>query len=80
MINHSKNFFDPSDATIHTQTVERLWRNVKRNIPKGISHTFRYQYLLEYEFKQRIQWDKISPGRGLQSLLDNMKLSSEEDL
>lgn len=31
-INHRTHFVDPEDRNIHTQTVERLWRDVKENI------------------------------------------------
>lgn len=32
-VNHSINFVDPSDKSIHTNTVERLWREVKAKVP-----------------------------------------------
>ncbi|CAI9719811.1 Hypothetical predicted protein [Octopus vulgaris] len=30
-VNHSVTFVDPNDASIHTNTVERMWSNVKSN-------------------------------------------------
>ena len=29
VINHSENFVHPEDRSVHTQTVEQLWRNIK---------------------------------------------------
>jgi len=30
VINHSENFVDPDNAKIHTQTIEQLWRDLKK--------------------------------------------------
>ena len=32
-VNHSVNFVDPTDPATHTNTVERLWREVKAKVP-----------------------------------------------
>lgn len=32
-VNHSINFVDPSDKATHTNTVERMWREVKAKVP-----------------------------------------------
>lgn len=32
-VNHKKNFVDPNDATVHTQTIERMWRPLKEKFP-----------------------------------------------
>lgn len=31
-INHRRNFVDPENSFIHTQTIERLWRGLKTHI------------------------------------------------
>lgn len=32
-VNHKKNFVNPDDATVHTQTIESMWRPLKVRIP-----------------------------------------------
>ena len=51
MINHSEHFVDPADCEIHTQNIERLWRDVKEWVKRpGIRSRFLYQYLARYLF------------------------------
>jgi len=38
-INHSRYYVNPRDSSIHTNTIERLWRTLKERIPKNISMT-----------------------------------------
>ena len=33
-VNHSKNFVDPSNPSIHTQNIERLWLDLKQWIKR----------------------------------------------
>ena len=50
-INHSKNFVSPQDQDVHTQTIERLWRDVKEWIKKpGIRPIYLPQYIGRYLF------------------------------
>lgn len=50
-INHSQNFVDPVHGEIHTQNIERLWRDVKESVKRpGIRSKFLYQYLARYLF------------------------------
>ena len=54
-INHSENFVDPSDSSIHTQTIENLWRWVKPFLrSKGTNRGALIEYIREYQHK-RIQ-------------------------
>ena len=50
-INHSENFVDPEDCEVHTQNVERLWRDLKEWVKRpGIKSNFLQQYLARYLF------------------------------
>lgn len=50
-INHSKNFVDPDDPTTHTQTIERLWRDVKEWTQRpGQRREYFFQYIARYLF------------------------------
>ncbi|CAI9734530.1 Hypothetical predicted protein [Octopus vulgaris] len=49
-VNHSVNFVDPNDASIHTNTVEGMWSHVKSNYRKmhGTSDNLFSTYLHEF--------------------------------
>uniref|UniRef100_A0A915E6A3 Transposase n=1 Tax=Ditylenchus dipsaci TaxID=166011 RepID=A0A915E6A3_9BILA len=49
-INHSLNFIDPDDPTIHTQNVESMWRGPKNDNRKrmGTNRNFLESYMAEY--------------------------------
>lgn len=50
-VNHSVNFVDPDNKEIHTQNIERLWRDVKEHIRRpGIRKSHLRQYLARYIF------------------------------
>lgn len=50
-VNHSVNFVDPIDKEIHTQNVERMWRDVKAYIRRpGIRPKYMKQYIARYLF------------------------------
>ncbi|XP_071633117.1 uncharacterized protein [Temnothorax longispinosus] len=59
-INHSMNFVDP-DTGAHTQNIERVWREVRANIPRyGTRSSHLVGYLAEIFFKRRYKFsDKI---------------------
>ncbi|XP_068205419.1 male abnormal protein mab-31-like [Palaemon carinicauda] len=51
VINHSENFVDPNDPSIHTQTIERQWRNVKEWSKRpGMKADYFDQYFSRYLF------------------------------
>ena len=51
VINHSEHFVDPEDPTVHTQNIERLWRDIKeRSKRPGVRSKFLHQYLARYLF------------------------------
>ena len=51
VINHSENFVHPEDRSVHTQTVERLWRNVKEWAKRpGMRSAYFEQYFGRYLF------------------------------
>ncbi|XP_018398121.1 PREDICTED: uncharacterized protein LOC108776107 [Cyphomyrmex costatus] len=51
-VNHSINFVDP-DSGAHTQHIERVWREVRSNIPRyGTRSKHLVDYLAEYLFKR----------------------------
>lgn len=52
-VNHSITFVDP-ETGVHTNTVERTWREVRCNIPRyGVRKEHFVGYLAEYQFKRR---------------------------
>lgn len=52
-INHSIQFVDPDYPFIHTQNIERLWRDVRGSIPRyGVKDEHFVGYLAEFMFKR----------------------------
>jgi len=52
-VNHSQNFVDPCTRS-HTQNIERVWREVRGNIPRfGRREGHMVGYLAEFLFKQK---------------------------
>ena len=60
VVNHSENFVDPDDPTIHTQNIERLWRDIKEWMkrPGNRSGYFR-QYISRYIFIKKYPEDQL---------------------
>ena len=52
VVNHSQNFVDPTTGA-HTQTIESLWWQIKRQLPETYSrHNQLYLHLAEYMWRQ----------------------------
>lgn len=52
-VNHSLTFVDRSDPRVHTQIVERMWREVRNGIPRfGARKKYLFDYLAEFTFKR----------------------------
>jgi hypothetical protein len=69
-VNHSINFVNPEDTTVHTQTVERMWKTLKKTIPKECNSKLRWGYLNEFLFKQRSRWYTLTIGERIKLILD----------
>lgn len=55
-VNHSQNFVD-SKTEVHTQNVERLWREMRCNIPRFGKDNYEH-YISEFFFKRLYNFDK----------------------
>ncbi|EFN64067.1 Uncharacterized transposase-like protein HI1328.1, partial [Camponotus floridanus] len=52
VVNHSQNFIDP-ETGVHTQNIERLWRDIRGSIPRYGRREEHYNYYLaEFVFKK----------------------------
>jgi ISXO2-like transposase domain len=54
VVNHSENFVNPTDSSIHTQNVENLWRCLRRFLNKKGTYTRRNlsEYINEFIFRK----------------------------
>jgi len=54
IVNHSKNFVNPFDASVHTQNVENLWRCLRRFLNNKGTYTHRNLtgYICEFIFRK----------------------------
>jgi ISXO2-like transposase domain len=59
-VNHSENFVDPCNPSIHTQLIERSWRGLKCTIPGSARQENRESYIAEFKFKQSVGWHERS--------------------
>ncbi|XP_076545706.1 uncharacterized protein LOC117611040 [Osmia lignaria lignaria] len=57
-VNHSANFVDP-ETGVHTQNIERLWREIRGNIPLyGRKECHFNYYLAEFIFKKKFDFSE----------------------
>lgn len=56
-VNHSENFINPANATIHTQTIESFWSALKKKLrAKGTNIRVHIdEYLLEYMYRKKFR-------------------------
>ena len=47
-INHSTEFVSADNNEIHTNNIERLWRDMRPNIPSGITKKYLENHLKQY--------------------------------
>jgi hypothetical protein len=69
-VNHSKNFLNLDDESVHRQTIERVWPGLKENIPKSSRYEVRLSYLLVYSFKRHIDWYGMSANSRFDMVLN----------
>jgi len=56
-VNHSTNFVNP-DTGVHTQNIERLWRDMRASIPRYGTRDYHFEhYLAEFLFKRMYNFD-----------------------
>jgi hypothetical protein len=53
MVNHSVNFVDPRDRSIHTQKIESIWRVAKKKFKAmgGVDRKYLESYLTEFTWR-----------------------------
>ncbi|XP_068229347.1 uncharacterized protein [Palaemon carinicauda] len=70
-VNHSVNFVDPNDLTVHTNTIESQWRVLKRSLlPRfGTQKTLYESYFAEYCIRKRYIEKSVCPFRAFLQLI-----------
>jgi hypothetical protein len=72
-VNHSQNFIDPKDSTIHTQKIERLWKSLKQTILKQANGIEKQSYTEEFLFKINKNWHSLNIGERLELIITCLK-------
>lgn len=77
-VNHSLNFLNPDDSSIHTQTIESTWGHCKKKLKaqNGTANEMLEGYLYEYAFKR--EFTKMSCFNNFLLLLKDRILSSHD--
>ncbi|XP_068211699.1 uncharacterized protein [Palaemon carinicauda] len=70
-VNHSVNFVDPNDPTVHTNTIESQWRVLKRSLlPRfGTQKSLYESYFAEYCIRKRYIEKSVCPFRAFLQLI-----------
>ncbi|XP_068240858.1 uncharacterized protein [Palaemon carinicauda] len=70
-VNHSVNFVDPNDPTVHTNTIESQWRVLKRSVlPRfGTQKSLYESYFAEYCIRKRYIENSVCPFRAFVQLI-----------
>ncbi|XP_068240034.1 uncharacterized protein [Palaemon carinicauda] len=70
-VNHSVNYVDPNDPTVHTNTIESQWRVLKRSLlPRfGTQKTLYESYFAEYCIRKRYIEKSVCPFRAFLQLI-----------
>ncbi|XP_068218454.1 uncharacterized protein [Palaemon carinicauda] len=70
-VNHSVNFADPNDPTVHTNTIESQWRVLKRSLlPRfGTQKSLYESYFAEYCIRKRYIEKSVCPFRAFLQLI-----------
>ena len=90
VINHSENFVDPDDPTVHTQTIERQWRNLKEWTKRpGLRTQYFEQYFGRYLFLDNfreaphhqffLEAGKLYPPHGTRERPSSQEEEEEDD-
>ena len=54
VVNHSECYVDPTDRTVHTQNIERMWRSMKEDYARpGIRAEYFNQYIARFLFREK---------------------------
>jgi hypothetical protein len=68
-VNHSLNFVSPTDPSVNTQRIERMWKTMKRIMPKECSTELKWTYLDEHVWKQRNHWFGLTIGERIELII-----------
>ncbi|RWR99692.1 hypothetical protein B4U79_11355, partial [Dinothrombium tinctorium] len=61
-VNHSENFVDPTNPTVHTQNVENMWGRLKTGLPDRLSDEQKSAYFCKFMYEQKYEWKKLTSG------------------
>ena len=69
-VNHSKNFVNPKDKSIHTQTMEGTWNHLRKSLPTfGTCADHLMSYTMTFSWRKRFGKN----GNGFRNLINNIK-------
>lgn len=71
VINHSVRFVDLLDNTLHTNTIERLWRDLRENIPGGLASVNVEKHVKDYMLSRIL--DSLNSMRRFDVIIEVIK-------